>query len=68
MCTVGALLNQLNAGSAAAAHAEEAWRGTDMAAAVETWRHCFLEGLQADVKAGLAEKARLAAAQPTLAW
>lgn len=47
---------------------EEPWRATDMAAAVETFRARFLDTLQADVKAGLAEKARAAAAQPTLAW
>ncbi|KAI7838794.1 hypothetical protein COHA_007409 [Chlorella ohadii] len=68
VCTVGGLLNQLNSGSAAAAQGEEPWRATDMAAAVDTFRLCFLDALQQDVKAGLAEKARAAAAQPTLAW
>ena len=104
---------------------EEPWRATDMAAAVDTFRVCFLDALQQasqlstrlvvsrrallagcgrpavqtclmfglkcadgtrgrrqkpsqrklvwppavqEVKAGLAEKARAAAAQPTLAW
>lgn len=47
---------------------EEPWRATDMSQAVDTFRACFLDALQADVKAGLAEKARQAAAAPTLAW
>ena len=47
---------------------EDAWRATDMRLAVDTWRACFLDALQADVRAGMAEKARAAAAQPTLAW
>ena len=73
VCTVGALLNQLNSSSsagaaAAAAAGEEPWRGTDMGPAVDTFRACFLDALQADVRAGLAEKARAAAAAPTLAW
>jgi hypothetical protein len=47
---------------------QEAWRATEMSAAVDTFHACFLDALQADVKAGLAEKARVAAAEPTLAW
>lgn len=47
---------------------EEPWRVTDMSQAVDTFRACFLDALQADVKAGLAEKARQTAAEPTLAW
>lgn len=47
---------------------DEPWRPTDMGAAVDTFRACFLDALQADVKAGLVEKARQAAAKPTLAW
>lgn len=68
VCTVGGLLNELNSGSAAAAQGEEPWRATEMSTAVDTFRACFLDALQADVKAGLAEKARQAAAEPTLAW
>lgn len=68
VCTVGGLLNQLNSGSAAAAQGEEPWRATDMSLAVDTFKACFLDSLQADVKAGLADKARQAAAEPTLAW
>lgn len=47
---------------------EEPWRATDMSQAVDTFRDCFLDALQAEVKAGLADKARQAAAEPTLAW
>jgi hypothetical protein len=47
---------------------EEPWRATDMSLAVDTFKACFLDSLQADVKAGLADKARQAAAEPTLAW
>ena len=39
-----------------------------MSTAVDTFRSCFLDSLTAEVKAGLAEKARVAAAEPTLAW
>ncbi|KAL4856707.1 DNA primase small subunit [Chlorella vulgaris] len=67
VCTVGGLLNQLNSNSAAAAQGEEPWRATDMSQAVETFRACFLDALQAEVKEGLAEKSRQAAAAPTLA-
>ncbi len=39
-----------------------------MRLAVETFRGCFLDALQQEVKGGLAERAREAAAAPTLAW
>ncbi|PSC73481.1 DNA primase small subunit [Micractinium conductrix] len=70
VATVGSLLNQLNSmtSGAAAAQGHEAWRATDMSTAVDTFRSCFLDSLTAEVKAGLAEKARVAAAEPTLAW
>ncbi|KAL4423871.1 hypothetical protein ABPG75_001172 [Micractinium tetrahymenae] len=68
VCTVGGLLNQLNSSSGGAVQGEEPWRATDMSQAVDTFRACFLDELQAEVKAGLAEKARQAAAEPTLAW
>jgi hypothetical protein len=50
------------------AQGEEPWQATDMRLAVETFRGCFLDALQQEVKEGLAERSREAAAAPTLAW
>lgn len=41
---------------------EEPWRATDMGLAVDTFRQCLLDGLQEEVRAGLARKSRAAAA------
>lgn len=62
VCTVGGLLNQLNSSGSAAAQGEEPWRATDMGLAVDTFRQCLLDGLQEEVRAGLARKSRAAAA------
>lgn len=68
VCTVGGLLNQLNTAKGGTAAGDEKWIGTDMEAAVETFRSCFLDALQGEAKEGLAAKAREVAAAPTLAW
>jgi DNA primase small subunit len=67
VCTVGQLLNELNATSdlkqGTAAAASEAYMTTDMGKAVETFRECFLDSLLKENKNALTEKARLAAEQ-----
>lgn len=68
VCTVGGLLNELNRVEGGDKSGEERWRGTEMEAAVDTLRACFLDALQAEAKEGLAAKAREVAAAPTLAW
>eukprot|EP00887_Chlorella_sp_A99_P003610 scaffold7.g3610.t1 len=69
VATVARLLSQLNASGrqAGGGASGEEWRATDMAEAVATFRACFLDALAAESRAGLAAKAREAAAAPTLA-
>ena len=68
VCTVGGFLNQLNNSKTGNTTGDEKWIGTDMEGAVETFRNCFLDALQAEAKEGLVAKAREVAAAPTLAW
>jgi DNA primase small subunit len=70
VCTVGGLLNQLNTGgkTSGAGNGDEKWKGTGMEKAVETFRTCFLDGLQTESKDNLTAKAREVAAAPTMAW
>lgn len=67
VCTVGQLLNQLNQAKNTG-DKEDAWKYTDMAAAVDTFHSCFLDAMQSEIKESLTAKARDASDSPTLAW
>lgn len=68
VCTVGQLLNELNAkGSLKGDDVHAAWKETGIGEAVETFDACFLQGLQVENKAHLASRVQ-EAKTPTLAW
>ncbi|KAL6784278.1 POLA4 [Auxenochlorella protothecoides x Auxenochlorella symbiontica] len=68
--TVGRLLDQLNKArdGVKGSDAGEEWRSTDLVPAIQTFRACFLDGLQGACRESLAARARESAAQPTLVW
>ena len=77
VATVSQLLAELEAANGAAAGPNPdppgrgggpGWAHTALAAAVETFRACFLDALAAADRQALAARARESAAAPTLAW
>jgi len=67
VCTVGQLLNELNAnGELQSENEDPAWKSTKMCQAVETFEQCFLNGMQAENKSIL--MSRMKDTPSTLAW